>query len=132
MQKQLTDAVRVLNQSRGELEMVAAGNGGLLVGGPEAVAAKALKRIADAERLIRNAQQAAKNTGAAIVQAVRAAGCEPAADPVAQTLAGYPVPTEGSRVNGQPVCRGRTFALITDTAQQMADAHDSGLKAANN
>ena len=116
MQKQLNDAVRVLNASRIEMEMVAAGNGGLLVGGPEAVAAKALKRIADAERLIRNAQQVAKNTGAAILGAVRAAGCAPEPSPLAETLASYPGPTEGSWVNGQPVGAGRFFGLLVSDA----------------
>lgn len=116
MQKQLNDAVRVLNASRIELEMVAAGNGSLLVGGPEAVAAKALKRIGDAERLIRDAQRSARETGAAVVKAVRAAGCAPEPSPLAETLASYPGPTEGSRVNGQPVGAGRFFGLLVSDA----------------
>lgn len=126
MQKQLTDAVRVLAGSRPELEMVAAGNGPLIVGGVEGVAARALARIADAERLIRDAQRSGREAANTIAGALRKAGCSP--DPVAQTLAGYPVPADGARVNGQPVWAGPLFGLLTtEAAVQMADAHACGL-----
>lgn len=143
MQTQISEARSVLDGIRAELNMVRIGCGGLLRERPDAQAARLMARLQYADGLL------ARAAGAEIVAAVRRAGCSPR--PGATTCEarpdptrGYPGPTTGSVVNGQPVrpaagdpAAGDPVVLTnpspffgafaTEYAEQLADAHAAKL-----
>lgn len=144
MQQQITEARSILDGIRAELNMVRIGCGGLLRERPDAQAARLMARLQHADRLLAQAADSGRAAGAEIVAAVRRAGCSPR--PAATTCEarpdptrGYPGPTAGSVVNGQPVRPAAADQVVlsrpspffgvfaTEYAEQLADAHAAGL-----
>lgn len=138
MQAEIDKARGVLSGVLAELNLIQVGAGHLLRESAEERAARFTAKLLEADCLLAAAQSAGRKAGAAIVQAVRAAGCSPApAGPVCESLKDYPGPTAGSRINGQAFTApaGQTvlskpspfFGLFTEAAVMMADAHAAGL-----